>query len=534
MTWRKLSQALALMLAVPGVVAAQAACNIELGKPGQVKDANSALAKMTLFQGKPDQMMAAVKEAMTKLSKDEAKVIAANPVGRAMTLGNAYAELASLPEGKAPVSRATIGLAGEGTIDLLLAADSMYDIVEASNAACKEQTEEGRRKVYAALVNEAVNAYNAQKIDEAMQLSQRGLAIYDGFKLAYIAHNLMGNALQSKDDLDGAVGAFISMTDLMKGDTALVDERKTTITNVAMLMLQHAEGLEGDRRSAKVKQAIAHITAYNAEFPGDCKSEATLARAHIMGGDTVSAQRMFRVLVDGADRCTEQALFDAGVNAARAEQAAAAVALFEVGLKKNPYSRDGLFNVALTLQKLERYKDAEGYIRRLLAIDPENQEAYQVMALNYQSDAKPVKVKIDSLRKVALDAANDKKTTMAQKNTKAAEVKALLDPEEARLKAMNDSLLAHFTRYQNAKAKMSFNLWSHDGNKHVLAGQVDNLQESAADYTIKFEFLDAAGNVKGTKETSLTAIAAKGNKAFRVEVEGEGIIAFRYAPFSGS
>ena len=534
MTWRKLSQALALMLAVPGVAAAQAACNIELGKPGQVKDANSALAKMALFQGKPDQMMAAVKEAMTKLSKDEAKVIAANPVGRAMTLGNAYAELAALPEGKAPVSRASIGLAGEGTIDLLLAADSMYDVVEASNAACKEQTEEGRRKVYAALVNEAVNAYNGQKIDEAMELSQRGLAIYDGFKLAYIAHNLMGNALQSKDDLNGAVTSFMKMTDLMKGDTALVDERRSTMTNVAMLMLSHAENLDGDPKSQKIKQAIDYLGKYNAEFPGDAKAEATLARAQIMTGDAGAAARVFGAMVANPDKYTDAALFDAGVNAARAEQAKEAAALFEAGLKKNPYSRDGLFNVALTLQKLERYKDADTYIRRLLAIDPENQEAYQVMALNYQSDAKSVKVKIDSLRKIALDAANDKKTTMAQKNAKAAEVKAVLDPIETTYKAMNDSLLVHFTRYQNAKAKMSFNLWSHDGAKHVLAGQVDNLQESAADYTIKFEFLDAAGNVKGTKETSLAAIAAKGNKAFRVEVEGEGIIAFRYAPFSGS
>ncbi len=534
MTWTNLTRVLGVLLAVPAVATAQAACNIELGKPGQVKDANSALAKTTLFAGKPDQMFGAVKEAMTKLAKDEAKVIAANPVGRAFIMGNAFAELASMPEGKAPVPRANVGLMGEGTIDLLVAADSMYDVVEASNAACKEQTEEGRRKVYAALVNEAVNAYNGQKIDEAMELSQRGLIIYDGFKLAYIAHNLMGNALQSKDDMDGAVNSFMKMTELMKGDTALVEDRRNTMTNVAMLMLSHAEGLEGERKTAKVKQAIEYLGKYNAEFPGDAKAEATLARAQIMTGDAGAAQKVFADMIANADKYSDAALLDAGVNAARAEQSKEAAALFEAGLKKNPYSRDGLFNVALTLQKMERFGDAEAYIRRLIAIDPENPEAYQVLALNYQSTAKVHKVKVDSLRKIALDAANDKKTTMAQKNAKASEVKALLDPVEALYKADNDSLLSAFTRYQNAKAKMSFNLWSHDGAKHVLAGQVDNLQEAAADYTVVFEFMDAAGNVKGTKEAALAGIAAKGSKAFRVEIEGDGIVAFRYKPFSGS
>lgn len=534
MMWKRLSQVLGLVALVPVAGGAQAACNIDLGKPGQVKDANSALAKAALFQGKVDQMMAAVKEAMTKLAKDEAKVIAANPLGRALVMGNAFAEIASLPEGRGPIPRANVGLAGDGTIDLIAATDSMYDIVEAGNAACKEQTEEGRRKIYAALVNESVNQYNAQKVDEAQALAERGLMIYDGNKLAYIAHNIVANAKQSKDDMDGAVLSFMKMTDLMKGDTALVDERKSTMTNVAMLMLAHAEGLDGDPKKAKVQQAIDYLTKYNAEFPGDAKAEATLARAQIMTGDAGAAARVFGAMIANPDKYSDAQLLDAGVNAARAEQAKEAADLFEAGLKKNPYSRDGLFNVSLTLQKLERYADAEKYIRRLVEADPENPEAYQVFALNYQGSAKAEKHVVDSLRKVALDAANDKKTTMAQKNAKAAEVKAVLDPAEARYKATNDSLLKYFTRYQNSKAKMSFNLWSHDGSKHVLAGAVENMGEASADYTIKFEFLDASGNVKGTKEASVAGVAAKASKAFRVEVEGEGIIAFRYAPFSGS
>jgi tetratricopeptide (TPR) repeat protein len=535
MTWKRLSAALGTVLLAPAALAAQAAaCNIELGKPGQVKDANNALAKAALFQGKPDQVTNAAKEAFSKLQKDEAKVIAQNPVGRAMVMGMAFVELASLPGGTAPMSRATIGLPGEGDIDLVAAADSMFDLVEAGNAACRDQTEEYRRKVYAALVNESVNMYNAQNVDSAAALATRGLSIYDGYKLAYIAYNIQGNVRQSKDDLNGAVESFTKMTDLMKGDTALVEERKSTMTNLAQMMLGHAETLEGEAKTAKVKQAMDFLQKYLEEFPGDAKAEGAMARAQIMSGDAGAAERVFGAMAANPDRYTPDQLFEAGVNAARADKNKEAVSLFEAGLKKNPYARDALFNVALTLQKVERTADAESYIRRLIDVDPENPEAYQIFALNYQTTARGQKVVIDSLRKVALDAANDKKTTTAQKNAVAARVKAEVEPREEAYKATNDSLLKYFNRYQNAKAKVTFNLWSHDGAKHVLAGNVDNLGEAPADFVVKFDFIDASGKVIASKEAALAGIAAKGSKSFRVEVDGEGIIAFKYAPFSGS
>ena len=37
-----------------------------------------------------------------------------------------------------------------------------------------------------------------------------------------------------------------------------------------------------------------------------------------------------------------------------------------------------------------------------------------------------------------------------------------------------------------------------------------------------------------TKEVAIGALAAKGSKAFRLEVDGPGIVAFKYSPFSGS
>jgi tetratricopeptide (TPR) repeat protein len=382
----------------------------------------------------------------------------------------------------------------------------MMDIVEASNAACREETEGPRRKVYASLVNEAVNLYNSQQVDSALVLARRGLSVYDDYRLAYIAYNIQGNALQTKDSLDAAVASFKKMAELMKGDTSIVDERQNVMTNIATVLLAQAEQLEGEAKTAKVADASRYLEAYLQEFPGDAKAEGILARAQIMSGDASAAERVFGQMTSSPDKYTDTQLFEAGVNAARAEKSKEAVALFEAGLKKNPYSRDALFNISLTHQKLENYAEAEKHLRTLVTIDPENPEVYQIFALNYQS-----------LARIAKDAAARKPAT---------------SPEAKHYAAMNDSLLKYFQRYQDAPVKVSFNLFSHDGTKHTLAGTIENLTDAEKNYTLKFEFLDAAGNVVTTKDAQLDAVGAKGSKGFRLEVEGDGVIAFRYAPLT--
>ncbi len=506
---KRLSATFGVALAlVPGALDAQGACAIEYGKPGQVKDAYNALAKAALFANNPVQAANTVKEAVTKLQKDEAKVIQQNPIGRAMVLGSAYAEFFALPGNQGVVTRSSLGLATDptGTIDLVAATDSLLDMVEASNPACKEETEAPRRKIYAPLVNEAVNLYNSQQVDSALVLARRGLAIYDGYPLAYIAYNIQANALQTKDSLDAAVVSFKRMAELMKDDSTLVDDRKNVITSVSQLLLSQAEALEGEPKNAKVKEATEYLQAYLQEFPDDAKAQATLARAQIMSGDSAAANRVFGQMVSNPDSYTDQQLFEAGVNAARAEKSKEAIDLFEAGLKKNPYGRDARFNVAITLQKLDEYEKAEPHLRELIKIDPENPEVYQVMALNYRG--------------------------LAEKAKTAAANKPATSPEAKKYKELNDSLLHYYQRFQDAPVRVSFNLWSHDGTKHVLAGTLENLTDAEKSYTLKFEFLNSAGTVVSTKEAPLEAVAAKGSKAFRVEAEGEGVIAFRYAPLT--
>jgi tetratricopeptide (TPR) repeat protein len=176
------------------------------------------------------------------------------------------------------------------------------------------------------------------------------------------------------------------------------------------------------------------------------------------------------------------------------------------GLSKNEYSRDALFNLSLTLQKLQQWDEADTYLRRLVTVDPENPEVYQIMALNYQGKAKIAKA--------------------------AADKKPATDPAVKAYAMVNDSLLHYFNKYQNATTRVSFSLWAHDGEKHTLAGTVENMGEAEKPYTLKFEFLDAKGGVVTSKEAVVGAVGAKAAKPFRLEVSGAGVLAFRYAPIS--
>ena len=506
MTLIRFSAALALALG-PTSGLAQAKCEIDEKKPNQVKDASGALTRAMLPMGKPEDKVNYVKQAVTLVTKDADKIAAANPVGRQWVLGRAYAEMIALDSTNlGGVTRGKVGFTTEpeGTIDLVAAADSAFDAVEAAMPDCKEATEEFRRKIYAPLVNGAVNLYNQQNVDSAGALARRALSIYDGYRLSYIAYNIQGNVLQSRDSLDAAVASFKKMAELMKGDSTTVDDRKNTMINIAQLIMLQGENAEGAAKAAKMKEAATYLEEYLKEFPGDAKAEGALARAQIASGDTGAAERVFGQMAAAPDKYTDQQLFEAGVNAARAERPKDAAALFEAGLKKNPYSRDGLFNLAVTLQNMDRWDDMVAPLTRLIEIDPENPDNYRLWATYYQGKAKLAK--------------------------EAAAKKPASSPEAKLYAATNDSLLKYFNRMQEAKVKVGFTLWSHDGAKHLLGGAVENLTDAPRSVTLKFEFLNAAGTVVTSKEAVLPDIAAKGSKAFRLEVEGEGIIAFRYAP----
>lgn len=475
--------------AAPGVVFAQAKCEIEEGKPNQVKDARNELVKAGLV-GKPEEKKKLIAKAVGLLNTPQANQ---NPVGRNWVLGRALVTYLALPEQPVVTAKAAVGYPGAAPtdqIDLVLAVDSAFDVVEQAMPQCETETEQYRRVPYVPLVNEAVNLYNNKQTDSAVAVAQRALVIYPKSPVAY---NVIGNALQGKEDIAGAVDAFKKMVEVVGTDTAYKEEKKQVMLNIGQLLATQAETADSSKKAALAKQAAEAYQAYLKEYPGDAGAQSGLARAQLMAGDSASANQIYATMLANPDQYSDIQLMEAGVNAARADRGKEAAQLFEAGLKKNPYYRDGLFNLAVTYLQTDQFDKMPPVLERLISVDPNNPENYRVFVNYYQEKAKTEKV-----------AANKK--------------------------AVNDSVLKYYKLFSEPVAKVTFNLFSHDGPKHTLAGNIENLSPAAKTYTLKVDFLDNTGATVATQEATVAAVEPKASKPFRITVEKEGIVAFKYAP----
>ena len=238
-------------------------------------------------------------------------------------------------------------------------------------------------------MNDAVNLYNAQQIDSAEVVVRRSLMIYDNYPVSYFGYNILGNIQQAKDDMPGAIASFAKVGELMKGDTTVVDERKTTIILVAQLKIDQAEKLEGEAKTKAMNDVVAYLQEYLKEFPGDMKAQSAIATAQLKSGDVAAARRLFDEMLANPDKYTDLNLLEAGVGAARASQNVMAAQLFEAGLKKNPYSRDGLFNLATvyTDSSVGKIEQMPEILKRLHDVDPENPDNAQLAALYWQVES---------------------------------------------------------------------------------------------------------------------------------------------------
>lgn len=518
------ASALALGMVAPWAGAQQAAakCDIDFGKPNPIKDANVAITTAGLI-GKPADRHKKVVDAIKQLTGNAQA--SSNPSARGMLLGRALVMLATDSNSTGVATASAIGYASANptaTVDLIAAADSAFAVVEKANPACTSETEQYRRAAYAPFVNAAVPLYNNQQVDSAVALTRRALLIYPDQPLSYVGYNILGAALIAKGDTAGSIAAFSKMAVVTRGDTSTATEHKDALSRVAEFTLVRAQNAGADDKVRFAKDAAARYDEYLKEFPDDVKAQGSRAAALQLAGDTQAVGQIFQQMIADPSKYTDLQLFDAGVGAARAENAADAAKLFEAGLQKNPYNRDGLFNLAVTLNSMKQYDKMQPVLDRLIALDPNNPEAYQLYAIIYQERARATK------------ALGEKSAAPAKPGAKGAPArKTPMDPALVKqFNAQNDSVLIFFKKFQEAPAKVSFNLFSHDAAKHVLGGTIENLSEAEKSYDLKVEFLDASGKVISTGDAKVEAVPSKGSKSFRIETQGEGIAAFRYAPIA--
>ena len=506
--------ALTALAVVAGSLGAQATkCDLPMQAHPTLLKAGIQFNGVFKATAKPEDKAKALQVVVKTLTDDIATYPANMQPSRNFLLGQTLLVWLDQPGALYSESRAKLGYTADpgGKIDIPLALDSAFEAIRAAKPECADSLKLYTNGLWGQLINKAVTFTNTQQTDSAAVYARRSL-LFD--KKQYYAYNIMSNIALTKDDTTGMIEWFSKTIEVTSGvtDTNAIKVRDNMLLNLGAIYTNGASSSEGAKKDSLTRAAVATYRRYLAYYPNDLTTKLRIMRMSGASLDTVTAARFVDTVLASVNTVSDAQLTDAGSELTKNKLYAAGLRLFEAALKKNPYSRDGLYNSAVALNNMERYDDIRPFFIRLREIDPNNTGIY-TLARNVQS-----------ARKLTIQ-------TQANKGIKprAGQTIMLNPAQQAKIKAFNDSLVYYTQLIQNMNPMVDVRTFSPaaEGAKFGAVVQVP-MDKPAAAYSIAVEFLNAAGTVIATQTVNTKQIAPGGFETISAEGKGAGIVAFRY------
>jgi hypothetical protein len=492
----------ALLLLAPVAAGAQGtACEPDQGTPQFVARAYLALARAMAAINQDADPRNDLRETLRILSDPRASDRFRNVVGQQYMRGQAYMLLLGA-DTPAIVRRADIGFQTdpEATIDLVLAADSMFKAVVAAHPECVETIDQWRQhKPWLDLVNNAISALNADQRDSAEYFARRSLILDDRAPYAY---TVLAVLAQNNNRHDEALQFFRQSLERARSDTIYDDARIKAMGDIARLLTDRAEAAPAAERVAYAREAIAAYEAFLAEREVDDVSRgygiSQLSAMYLVAGDSARMRNAYAAMLDNPSAYGERSLLEAGVAATRAGQLADAVKLFGAVYAANPYQRDALYNLAAAYVSTNEHAKVLPIVRSLTEMDPNNPDNYMLYAYAYSG--------------------------------------LLNQTRDARLRqAYTDSLVKYNNIAEQMPVRVLIDEFTRLRDQTRIGGSIENKGRAAGSYTVQVELLGASGEVVGTQETQVGPVGAGQRSQFRVTfpTPGENVAGYRYRPLSG-
>lgn len=480
--------------AFAGTAAAQApTCSVDEGSPNQVAKAFLAVSQAANAQAAEKWADAAkgLTNAVRELSREPAKI--RNALGRDFVMGKALSLWMNQPDQPQVTTKGALGFAEGATeqIDLVVTVDSLFKIVEAAQPGCVATTAEWRRqRAWVNMLNAAIEHLNAGRLDSAEAVAKRSILLFP----SPYGYMVLGNVAQNRQQSAEALGYYRQTVDAAT-DSVYRDVKEQTLVNMGNLAADLAEAAQGDEKVRLAKQAAEAYAQLVRESPNSVvapQARAGLSRSFLLQGDTAGFRNSLKEHLDNPAAFPYHDVLASAVAAARANQWAEAAKLFEGVLQTNPWNRDALFNAALSYHELKQYDKMLPFIAKLVQVDPSNGENWRLYAYAYNGLAKAAKA-------------------------------------NATVKALNDSVVTYYEKAEKMPVQVTFTEFSNLPAKTTLAGTITNKGTAEKSYALKIEFLDKAGAVVATQETTVGPVAPGSAGRFSVTVENQpGIVAFRY------
>ena len=344
---------------------------------------------------------------------------------------------------------------------------------------CEDDALYYRDVMWVPMYNSAVDSMQAGASEEAKNLfrSAGALKPSDNISFYYLA-----GIFYNEGETDSALTYFKKVADIEPTDAQReknLADAINLIANLHHVMMEWDSSIVWNERRLVLQ-------------PDNPEVLTVLAQAYAETGNDDRANELYNVVFSNAANLTYSQLFEAGEQLYLAEQFALSAQALELGVEKNPYSRQGFYNLVVSYRSIAEDDGASQSARseaagkmtdaatRLVDVDPLNSEALYLLAEAYRVQMRD----------------------------------ADADRVVVRMNDLTFEIEVFFAESAN--------------DVYQVQGRFRNMRNGSTNVPmITFEFLDAGGNVVDSDTAGGESLAAGGAASFAVMGQGE-IIAYRY------
>lgn len=483
--------ALASLVAVPAIAQAPA-CDPVGGARGVLAKAQFSIERATRAIETNASAVSDLKDIIRALADDKTD----NPLGRNFILGEAYLLMLTQPGMSVEMPRSALGLTANptGVVNLFASADSAFTVVEQLAPSCVGLTNQWRQhKPWLNTLNSAFNALNAGQLDSAEFYAKRALLIE---RRAPYAYSVLGSVAAERKNYTAANEYWTKALAAAGSDSLYADVKLKTMFDMANAITVAANSAVGPAKAKLARQAIDAWQSNIAISTDDFRVAETvdrLATLYRAAGDSASIPKIYAAMLANPAKFGENTLIHAGVVATRSGHPLDAIKLLEAARRLNPYSRDALYNLALTYFGTDQPDKMFPVVKEIIAMDPSNPDDQLLYAFAYQS---------------------------LYKTSKTAKLK----------KTYTDSLIYFNALSENAPVKVTVTEFFRGDKETTIGGTIENRSAASKSYTLSVDFLDKSGAVVGSQDVPVGPVAAKTTQKFKVTIPKGGVYGFRYKP----
>ena len=372
----------------------------------------------------------------------------------------------------------------------LAGADSSFTKVETLFPECAEDVDSQRYNLWVPIFNLAVEALQADDNSAAKGPLTQAVTIYH--KEPFVPFYL-GTIWAQESAPDSAIKYFkqtISMAvEMEQGEadsTMNAYEDVLAMTSTALDTSEYKETFDLSvyntarlyHQQEQFDSAVVYYRAFRLINPKDPTAMTGLAAVYEAVGNTEAASALLGEILAAADSMSAFDLFSTGVSLFQREEFETASLAFSLGVEKNPYHRDGLYNLTQSWFAVASPDDelvAEGE-------EPPEVSDIEVAKRNEAADS----MLSAARRLVEVDPQNEESLRLLA--------------QAWRLQGDDDSTLAIIYRLDSLQFDISVLRFNPSGDGYDIGGEIRNRKEEEIVVPpIRFQFVDETGAVLGSE-----------------------------------